>query len=117
MDDLQIYSEIFPSIDREVIKLILEELKADEVLDALLDISEPHYISDPQTAWNNDAAELEANLEPSSNSNNFYDVTESHAMLSPFNLEEEEQPQGFFSRLFNRRRRHHTYRYDPDEDL
>ncbi len=114
MDDLQIYSEIFPSIDREVIKLILEELKADEVLDALLDISEPHYISDPQTAWNNDAA---ANSEPSSNSDNFYDVTESHAMLSPFNLEEEEQPQGFFSRLFNRRRRHHTYRYDPDDDL
>ena len=117
MDDLQIYSEIFPSIDREVIKLILGELKADEVLDALLNISEPHYNSDPQTAWNNDAAELEANSEPSSNSDNFYDVTESHAMLSPFNLEEEEQPQGFFSRLFNRRRRHHTYRYDPDDDL
>ena len=39
MDDLQIYSEIFPSIDREVIKLILGELKADEVLDALLNIS------------------------------------------------------------------------------
>ncbi|MCK5641633.1 MAG: hypothetical protein KAJ19_12600 [Gammaproteobacteria bacterium] len=116
MDDLQIYSEIFPSIDREVIKLILEELKADEVLDALLDISKPHYNPDPdpQTVWNNDVV---ANLEPNSNSDNFNDITESHAILSPFYLEEEEQPQGFFSRLFNRRRRHHTYRYDPDDDL
>ena len=49
MDSLEIYSEMFPKIDREVIKLILQELNSDEILDALINISTDSSLSQ-QTA-------------------------------------------------------------------
>ena len=54
MDSLEIYSEMFPKIDREVIKLILQELHTDEILDALINIS-----TDNGNPFNNYLSEIE----------------------------------------------------------
>ena len=120
MDSLEIYSEMFPKIDREVIKLILQELNSDEILDALINISTDSSLSQ-QTAILISEQLRSPNPESYSAPPERVEIEETssyipeyHPMLSENDLEE--QSSGFFNRLF-RRRRDAEARYNPDDDL
>ena len=124
MDSLEIYSEMFPKIDREVIKLILQELHTDEILDALINISTDSSLSQ-QTAVLISEQLRSPNPESYSAPPERVEIEETssyipeyHPMLSENDLFEvdEEQSSGFFNRLF-RRRRDAEARYNPDDDL
>ena len=121
MDSLEIYSKMFPKIDREVIKLILQELHTDEILDALINISTDSslsavLISEQLRSPNPESYSAPPERVEIEETSSY--IPEYHPMLSENDLFEvdEEQSSGFFNRLF-RRRRDAAARYNPDDDL
>ncbi len=117
MDSLEIYSEMFPKIDREVIKLILQELHTDEILDALINISTDSSLSQ-QTAVLISEQLRSPNPESYSAPPERVEIEETSSYIPEYHYENdlEEQSSGFFNRLF-RRRRDSAARYNPDDDL
>lgn len=145
LNEINIYVQMFPKLEPDVIKLVLEEASADDVLDILLNLSndiENEEVTQPETPADNEPAILKQDRN-FSNYPSFNDISPvSHHQSYRTRKNSEEQPlisenddytdlfgisdntsrtnSGMFSSLgslFRRKSTDKKNRYNPDDNL
>ena len=118
-DQFIFYKQMFPKLDDNVIRLVLEEVEANNILNVFLDLTQelsqeeilsslnfleppPLFESDMYSTNHNQSSVI---VERPSDSNDNFDNSTAY------------QPPGFLSRLLRRNSNYNAVRYERDDDL
>lgn len=113
------YKQTFPKLDNDIIRLVLEEVEADNVLNVFLELTSEltdeenlsylKFLEPPPVLDNNvPSTNHNQSVERSSNLNdNIFGQDNSTSY----------QPPGFLSRLFGRNSSYNVAKYERDDDL
>ena len=123
-DQFIFYKQMFPKLDNDVIRLVLEEVEADNILNVFLELTSELTHKEnlshlkfleppPPPLFDNDVHNTNHNqpVERPSNSNDNFDNIFGQDNSTAY------QPPGFLSRLFGRNSNYNAVKYERDDDL